>query len=183
MRSKSLLLSVPVICTGVALAACTTTSDVTRLWFGHRSNDSTYVYAAANRDLLTEIVGNPFGGAKTQVDVAVTGLMRGHDRGVGARFTTAPGTSARDGYKVAVVFDPAPDMPAADACSAARSAPGSGDRVTVLAVFCTPSGAYSGAVATLPRGAGLDDPAVVGTVKALTRRMLPRDTSAEPRED
>jgi len=101
---------------------------------------SEFGYAGAGRDFRVAILGNPFGGDRATFEQAVTAAMQGRNWGPATNFTTAPGSSARDGYRVVMVFDPAPTLNPQTLCGEPPSAPlphaaGSAS-VSVFAAWC-----------------------------------------------
>ena len=61
-------------------------------------------YAAGGRDFHTVIYGNPSAASKQAFDAAVIAAMQGRNWGPNTNFTTTPSESAREGYRVVMVF-------------------------------------------------------------------------------
>lgn len=92
----------------LAIAACAPIDGVpvahdVRIDPGYRPGDLSYV--AGGKDLRTEIFGNPFAMSQTDFAAAVTAAMQGANFGPRLNFTTAPGESARSGYRLRLVFN------------------------------------------------------------------------------
>lgn len=119
---------------------------------------SYFVYAAADRDFLVQVQGNPFGISDDALADSVVAAMQGHNRGPRTRFVTKATDSTRPDYRAVIVFEPAPTLRPQDVCQdraqgRTPAAPGStASRATIelLAVFCGPTGVFSSLQARAP---------------------------------
>jgi len=122
---------------------------------------SFFVYAAADRDFLVQVQGNPFGISDDALADSVVAAMQGHNRGPRTRFVTKPTDSTRPDYRAVIVFEPAPTLRPQDVCQGrAPTAPAkTASRATVelLAVFCGPDRVFSSLQAKAPVKAPDDD--------------------------
>jgi hypothetical protein len=171
-------------CLGLAaalVAACVPAASVEKVKVlgprGDALQISIMAYAGGNRDLRTIVVGNPFGGPKTAFDAAVTAAMHGVDQGLNINYTTTPGPSARPGYFVVVVFNPAPTTEPDGLCRSpdnAKSGPAETGRLVMLAVFCgdKPYGAARGVAGAV---SSASDPEFVRLVRGVARELRPDD--------
>jgi hypothetical protein len=124
------------------------------------------------------IVGNPFGGDQAAFEAAVTDAMQGRHSGQATNFTTTPGPSAREIYRVVMMFDPPKGLSADTTCqsdpASLSSTAGEGTAVSVLAAFCRSERALTQVRGDIEAAAGPDDPAFVAligdTVQALFTR-------------
>jgi hypothetical protein len=89
-------------------------------------------YAAGGRDLRVIIVGNPFGGDQAAFGRVVTDAMQGRNLGPQTNFTTTPGPSAREIYRVVMVFDPPNGLSADTTCQSDPAALSSTARDAVV---------------------------------------------------
>jgi len=101
--------------------------------------ESVFTYAGANRDLKTEVIGNPFSVSKAVTEKAVTDAMQGSDFGINAHFTTQPSSSALDFWRVVVLFNPPKNLPEWEVCGnrGGLTSGAGGDDLQVLMVFCS----------------------------------------------
>ena len=91
-----------------------------------------------DRDFRTESHGNPGSGSKAAFDAAVIAALPGHANGLPTNFTTAPSESARDDYRLVLVFGGGGYRGARSICrevDTASPSPVAG-RVEVQATFC-----------------------------------------------
>jgi len=86
------------------VGACAGATIITNVSYDTNGLPSIAQYAALDRDFRTEIHGNPSGGSKAAFDTAVIAALPGHANGLPTNFTTAPSESARDDYRLVLVF-------------------------------------------------------------------------------
>lgn len=86
------------------VGACAGATIVTNVSYDKNGLPSIVQYVALDRDFRTEIHGNPSGGSKAAFDAAVIAALPGHANGLPTNFTTAPSETARDGYRLVLVF-------------------------------------------------------------------------------
>lgn len=140
-------------------------------------NSGEFGYAAGGRDLRVVIVGNPFGGDQSALDRSVTNAMQGRNFGQETNFTTTPGPSAREMYRVVIVFDPPIGIGGDTVCSTdpATLPPtaGGGEAVVLAAAFCRSERALTSVRGDIGRAAGPEDPAFVALIEQVTRDLFP----------
>jgi hypothetical protein len=121
------------------LGGCSGTGviDYVHLEPGYRQQQ--FAYAAGGRDLKADIQGNPFAMPKEEFDATVTDAMQGAHFGQPTNFTTTPGDSAREGYRVRLLFNGPGASSGRIVCAGepaiVGSSPESGN-VRLLAAFC-----------------------------------------------
>lgn len=100
---------------------------------------SLFNYAAGGRDLEVQTVGNPYaeqGLGDQEFPDFIVASMQGHNLGQPTNFTTAPGDTARDQYKVVIAFNPIEPATYRSLCEGeVRSGP-TEEKVRVKAAFC-----------------------------------------------
>ena len=124
------------------------------------------------------IVGNPFGGDQAAFGRVVTDAMQGRNLGPQTNFTTTPGPSAREIYRVVMVFDPPNGLSADTTCqsdpAALSSTARDGTAVAVLAAFCRSERPLTQIRGDIEAAAGADDPAFVALIGDTTQALFPR---------
>jgi hypothetical protein len=118
-------------------------------------------HPASRGGLYTEVVGNPFEADKATLDSRVTEAFEAAHFGPRLDFVTEQ-PPEHSGYRVVVLFDPAPHANAAHLCSKpdrpqSSRAPG---KVGVMAAFCLSESRLTSAVGRIDGAEGPDDPAV-----------------------
>ncbi len=95
-------------------------------------------YAASQGAMKTEIIGNPFDGPKEDLERVVTdGLTRSHF-GPSLAFATSVSPDNRSPYRTVLVFNPTLDHTSTNICGAPdRATQARGDRIRVMAAFCS----------------------------------------------
>lgn len=122
----------------LALAGCGGTTITSPVYNVSPSGPEYFRYAAVGRDFRTEIHGNPSAAPKRVFEAAVIDAMQGHTWGRPTNFTTTPSETARDGYRVVMVFSGDRSYGGKAACGgvdAASLAP-VGGRIELQAAFC-----------------------------------------------
>jgi hypothetical protein len=143
---------------------------------------STFAYAAADRDMTTVIVGNPFQLSKDTVERAVTDAMQGNHFGPRTRFTTTPGPDARGRFRIVMLFDGPVAIPDDRLCEdpAALPPPAPRDRIQLVTAFCAGDDMMSWVQAFAPRGASPDDPVFRSMVRSSMWQLIPpADTQSD----
>ena len=100
---------------------------------------SLFNYAAGGRDLAVQTVGNPYaeqGLGNQDFPDFIVASMQGHNLGQPTNFTTTPGDSARDHYKVVVAFNPVEPATYRSLCEGDVESGPTEEKVRVKAAFC-----------------------------------------------
>lgn len=120
------------------VGACAGATTTTNVYYNKTGIFDLFRYAAADRDFLTEIRGNPSAGPKAKFDASVIAAMHGNARGLPTNFTTTPSSNARDGYRLVMMFGGDKYLGANKVCSDTESAPltPAAGRVEIEAAFC-----------------------------------------------
>ncbi len=108
-----------------ALTACTSAGSFTsgRTSSQKRSGNEDFASIAGGRDLRTVVRGNPFDTPDEAFAAQVTGILERRNTDVDANFTTQPGASARDQYRLVLVFNQARVTPGVTVCRDLDSIP------------------------------------------------------------
>lgn len=143
----------------------------------HRSGyKSLFTYAAADRDLTTVVVGNPFPMPRPAVERAITDAMQGNHHGPRTRFTTTPSETARPSYRVVMMFDPPATLNTYALCgdpAALSPSPASGGEMRLWTAFCAAGKIVTEVRTRMPRVASPTDPAFRQAVANTTWRLWP----------
>ncbi len=100
---------------------------------------SLFNYAAGGRDLEVQTVGNPYterGLGDQEFPEFIVASMQGHNLGQPTNFTTVPGGTARDQYKVVIVFNPVEPATYRSLCEGEALSGPTEEKVRVKAAFC-----------------------------------------------
>jgi hypothetical protein len=143
---------------------------------------SEFRYAAQNKDLLVEIVGNPFSLSAEDVAARVEAAMQPGHWGFEqaftprTRLTRTPDNSANLDYHVAVVFAGAALDEPIRMCDAPTAEPASAQITTIRArmAFCRRAQLLSTSYGEIEAVAGPDDRRFLGLVSRLTRELFPQ---------
>ncbi len=171
--SRSAALAVLAV-TGAALTACA--GDGTRVqppYIG--SYDPEMLdYAASKGAVLTEVVGNPFGVAKEELDGAVVGAMRGAHFGQPVTFTTTPPADYTSPYRIVMLFNPAPGAQTNRVCAepAQPSAAQPGE-LSVIAAFCSKDTVVTSTKGRVSKPQGPRDAAFRLLIRRVTVELFP----------
>lgn len=177
MIKSSKTISRLVIVTGAAMlvTACIKPSGDYQLLGGSYEDvyRSEYVYAVAENDVKTTIIGNPFEASKDATETAVIRAMNKVNKGHQSNFTTRPKTNKRN-YHVVMVFDP--QIRRAHLCNpnqvdAARPA---GKQVSLGLVFCAGNRLVFAGSGVVDNLTGPDDPKFDALVQRLVWYFTPR---------
>lgn len=136
---------------------------------------SLFAYGAADRDLTTVIVGNPFPMADNALGASVTEAMQGNHLGPRTHFTTTPSENARPEYRVVMMFDPPESMNARQLCGDPVGLPQPIDsgRLRLWSAFCVGPDIYSDVKASIPRVVSPEHPAFRQMVASSTWNLWP----------
>lgn len=173
---------------GFALAATLGGCAAERVVTGTWSSDTTIyghtAYAVQGRDVAVTAFGDPFGvGEARMAEIAAAAL---HAPGAAARFTTAPGPSARPQYRVAAHFGisetfrivdlcAGPD-PEADPSTGPRAGPGldpGPQELRIAVAFCFGQAVQSAVWGWVDDPAGAGDPAIAGFLGEVGHDLFP----------
>jgi len=156
-------------------AGCTSTV-VTQDQVHHVGVMSKFTYAAADRDMTTVIIGNPFDAEKAAVESVIVGAMQGNHHGPPTHFTTRPSDNARPLFRVVMMFDPPPTMDSSRLCREPLEpdqGEASRDRLVLLTGFCVGDELQSEVYAAAPRVQSVDDPFVRDMVTSSMWQLIP----------
>ncbi|QQP91420.1 hypothetical protein IGS68_09530 [Skermanella sp. TT6] len=130
--------------------------------------------AAGGRDLMTEVVGNPFGMDRAAFGTSVTDLMQNQHFGPATRFTTTPGDSADPRYKVVMVFNPAENVANPQICGGRPIATDDrpGQPIRLQAAFCR-GGTLTSTNGWAPALSSPQDPAFRSLISDATFSLFP----------
>ncbi len=169
-----------------ALGGCSRTGviDYVHLEPGYRPQQ--FAYAAGGRDLEADIQGNPFAMPKEEFDSAVTGAMRGAHFGQPTNFTTTPDYSAREGYRVRLLFNGPGASSGRIVCAGGAAvvgpSPESGN-VRLLAAFCNGEYPLSYLSAHVSGIEDAHDPAFRDFMRQVTTNLFPPQNRQEQDHD
>jgi hypothetical protein len=129
------------------------------------------------RDTRVVIHGTLFGMKREPFATAVTGAMQGKNNGRPTNFTTRPGKSVAENYRVILIFNGSLGA-SPDPCTGGRFRPnddvgGTGKRLHIEAAWCNDSNAESHLVATAKGIKGPNDPAFARLIADLTLNLFP----------
>ena len=169
---------------GVAACAGATTTDF--VYYERTGVRQLFHYAAADRDFRAAIYGNPSAASKEAFDAAVIAAMQGSNWGPQTKFTTTPSESAREGYRVVMVFSGDRYYGGKAACrdiDSAALAPVAG-RVQLQAAFCFRDQVLSEVRVRFDASRGLNDSALDHAVAQAVLHLFPlRDPYMEHDND
>lgn len=140
-------------------------------------------YAASRGALLTQVVGNPFGLPRQEVEAAVVDSMAGARAGSRVRFSTRVSAAQASPYRVVVLLDPAPGAQAARLCgdSAQPTAQPTtqptgavSDKLRVMAAFCSNDVVVTSVTGSAAGVRGPKDPAFRGLIRGMVGELFPR---------
>lgn len=161
-------------------AACTSEVRLTQQEISPSYRPGEFAYAGADRDMRVIVVGNPFGGEQEAFEWAVTIKMQGNHWGPRTNFTATPDASARNSYRIVMLFDPPVDMAPARLCRDDPSTLPSinnPDTTTLFAAFCRERRSLTEIKGSVPRPSGPEDPVFGDLVAEVTNGLFPPDRS------
>jgi len=164
-----------VLATGLVLAACAAGG----VWISNGNyvsySPSHFIYAAADRDFLTKIRGNPFDEAPAGFQARVLDVLQGAAF-VPTRFTATPDASARRDYFLVVLFNGPRGFHPQDLCRDADRV--ASDRtarpIRFTLAFCHKGSAIS-TVEGRANATGSTDPTLGRGLRQAVVELLPRE--------
>lgn len=163
----------------IAIAACAAGGvRLTQQEIAPTYSPGEFAYAGAGRDLRVVVVGNPFGGDRAAFERAVAVAMQGQHWGQRTNFTTMPGPSARDRYRVILLFNPPRSLSGTRLCREDPSklaTESAGEGITLFAAFCRRKRSRTEIKGYISGAAGPDDPAFRSLVGQVTNGLFPPD--------
>ena len=174
------------ILTLATLGGCSGTGiiDYVHVEPGYRAQQ--FGYAAGGRDLKADIQGNPFAMPKDEFDAAVTDAMQGAHFGQPTHFTTTPGDSARQGYRVRLLFNGPGASSGWIVCAGEPAVVGpalESGNVRLLAAFCNGDYPLSYLSAHVSGIRDAHDPAFPEFMRQVTTNLLPPQNRQEQDHD
>ncbi|MFQ5958728.1 MAG: hypothetical protein ACE5LF_05100 [Alphaproteobacteria bacterium] len=176
-----------VVCAAGALllAACAGGVQVTHVEHEAANFPDVFRYAAADRDLRTQIYGNPTGAPVETFNSAVVAAMQGRNGGARTHFTTAPSASARDGYRVVLAFSRDPLLSGRAVCLgvAPEALAAATDTAHLRAAFCYRERALAYVELASDSWASPSDPRLARTVGSAVWQLFPPYDPDRPNND
>ena len=159
----------------VWLAGCSNETITDLVYYERPGVPALFQYAAGGRDFRTVIHGNPSAASKEAFDAAVVAAMQGRNWAPATNFTTSPSQSAREGYRVVLVFSGDRYFPRKALCRDVDSAavtPATG-RVQLQAAFCFREQIFSEVHTNFDAIRGLNDPVLDRAVAQTVLQLFP----------
>ena len=146
----------------IVLAGCAnaTTFDTGRSSFGMGRLDFSTI--AGGRDMNTQIFGNPFAIPDDSFADSVTAIFNQRNSRAPSNFTTTPGPSARENFRLVLAFNPAQRGSASRLCrdpQALQLDPASRRPIRLQIAFCQGDKDITARRGSLPNATGPQDPA------------------------
>jgi hypothetical protein len=166
----------------LGITACSSDVRLTQQEISPSYKSGEFAYAGADRDMKVVVVGNPFGGDQEAFGRAVTGYMQGNHWGPRTNFTTAPGASARNIYRVIMLFDPPKTLVGMRLCRETASAlptERTGQKIVVFAAFCRGNETMTEIKGRIREATGSEDPAFGDLIAQVTNALFPPDRRFE----
>lgn len=135
-----------------------------------------FAYSSAGRDTRVLVAGVPFAGDHPNFGKTVTDAMQGQHWGQKTNFTTTPGPSVRNSYRVVMLFNPPRNLNGMRLCdtpAAELPAEPPGDVITLYGAFCREKKSLT---EIKGRAAGItspDDPRFGALVGRVTNGLFP----------
>jgi hypothetical protein len=135
-----------------------------------------FSYAGSGGDLRVDVVGNPFHGSQQAFDRTVTSYMQGSHWGPSTHFTTTPNSSAREAYRIIMLFDPSPSLPGIRLC---REEPqdlptqSEDSKIVLFSAFCRGNDSLTEIKGQIESASGPDDPKFRDLVASVTNGLFP----------
>lgn len=141
-----------------------------------------FTYAAADRDLHMDVIGNPFASPKEQLEVATVDAMQGRIQGQPTHLTTSPSASARTDSRLVIAFDALPSVSAEKLCitpdpAAVPLKTAGSARLESALAFCYRETPYAEVRGSMSRPQSPTDPAFRRLVSAMATSLLPGSDS------
>jgi len=130
-------------------------------------------YGATDRDLKVDVFGNPFPQRADEVAEAVASQMQAAAVGPGTHFTTRPGASAREGYRVVVAFAGSGGAGNLCAMSAMPSDSPRASNVVVTAALCDKDMVVTSTDGRVDGVAQVNDPHFAALMKQVAVELFP----------
>jgi hypothetical protein len=167
-----------IVAAALGIAACTSGVRMTQQEISPSYKSGEFAYAGADRDMEVIVVGNPFSGDHAAFGKAVTDHMQGNHWGPPTRFTTTPGPSARDIYRVVMLFDPPKTLTGMRLCrdeAASLPTESVGGEIVVFAAFCRGSKSLTEIKGRIEAADGASDPFFGDLIAQVTNALFPPD--------
>lgn len=129
----------------VALGACGAQSARTGQGVYYGYSPSLFAYAAADRDFLTVVHGNPFAVPDLQFRDVVLAAMQGANDGPATHFTATPSATTRPEYRTVLLFNGPVSAGGVSVCAKlGELATVKGDQpIRMIAAFCVGERPYA----------------------------------------
>ena len=136
---------------------------------------STFAYAAADGEMNTVVVGNPFDMPQSALDRIVTDAMQGNHHGPRTTFTTTPSPDARPQYRIVMMFDRPRNMNRQQLCGPREhlTPEPRGGRLHLATAFCARNQLLSWVDSSIPTPASPDEPAFRRMIANATFNLIP----------
>ena len=136
---------------------------------------STFAYAAAEGEMNTVVVGNPFDIPKSALDRIVTDVMQDNHYGPRTTFTTTPSPDARADYRIVMMFDRPPGMDRQQLCGPRENLASEprGDRLRLATAFCARNQLLSWVDSSIAAPVSADDAAFRRMIANATFSLIP----------
>lgn len=146
---------------------------------------STFAYAAANGEMNTVVIGNPFDIPEDALGRVITDTMQGNHYGPRTTFTTTPSPEARSDYRIVMMFDRPRAMNRQQLCGpkAQLQPEPRGDRLRLATAFCASNQLLSWVDSSIRTPASPDDPAFRRMIANAIFNLIPsRDHDPDGRD-
>lgn len=137
---------------------------------------STFAYAAADGEMNTVIIGNPFDMPKDALDRVVTDAMQGNHYGPRTTFTTTPSPDARPQFRIVMMFDRPRGLDRQQLCGPRENLtpePRGDDRLRLATAFCARNQLLSWVDSSIARPVSADDAAFRRMIANGTFNLIP----------
>ena len=167
----------------IALAGC---AGATTFDTGRSSNNSSridFATIAGGRDMHTQIFGNPFAVPDDSFAASVTAVFNSRNSRTRSNFTTKPGPSARDNFRLVLVFNPAQRGLASRLCrnpSDIQLAPSSNRPIRLQIAFCHGESDITSRRGSLPSATAPEDPAFQNFLAQALQLSQPSSNKRRP---
>jgi hypothetical protein len=171
----------PVVTIMLGLSGCSGAPKVYGEYVQSTYSTTEFGYGAGHRDLWTQFRGDPFGLGDDAFADSMTDVLRRHPpRPQPANYTTDPGESARQNYRVVFYFDPPTSYLTTRLCRLPQpmsSGEGGKKPLRVAAAFCRGQGVLTAVRGHLDDVDGIDDPAFDRLIGQLVYALFPTHDS------
>lgn len=176
--NRILLLASLVVLTGCAGAA---TFDTGRSSLN--ASRTSFAAFAGGRDMTTQVIGNPFAVPDDFFADSVTAVFNDRNSRARSNFTTRPGPTAKENYRLVLAFNPAKRGLASRLCRAADEiplAPSSTRPIRLQIAFCQGETDITSRRGTLPDATGPEDPVFQNFLAQALQLTQPRTNQRRP---